>query len=289
MAENKLPKVELPADLETYLPPDLWRKLSKGKLQRKLLLQALDRLRSLHYLLSTFIPSNLVQEKLRRPISGYVQGEMLAGSLLFADVSGFTALSERLAVLGPEGAERLTTTMNDYFAAMLEIQGWSGGILLKFAGDAMLVYFPRQDDHQQAQWAVRAGVRMLEAISKFGSIETPVETVSLKMKVGVATGEFLSASVGSERRMEYGILGKAISETMSAESAASGASQLIINQATADCLDESFPLIDQSPGFFRLDLQEYDQPGSYEIAAEMRRARGAIPFDASPEVIVEQM
>lgn len=214
---------------------------------------------------------------------------MLAGSLLFADVSGFTALSERLAVIGPEGAERLTATMNEYFAAMLEIQGWSGGILLKFAGDAMLVYFPQQEHDQQAQWAVRAGVRMLEAISTFANIETPVETVSLNMKVGVATGQFLSASVGSERRMEYAILGKAVSETMDAEGAATGASQLIINQATADCLDKSFPLVDQSPGFFRMDLNNYHQADSFEIATEMRRARGAIPFDANPQAILEQM
>lgn len=289
LAETKEHQLELPAELETYLPPDLWRKLSKGKPQRKLLTRALDRLRSLLYLLSTFIPSNLVQEKMKQPVPGKVRGEILKGSLLFADVSGFTALSERLAVLGPEGAERLTATMNNYFATMLEILAWSGGILLKFAGDAMLVYFPGQRGDQQAQWAVRAGVRMLLAITDFSNIETPVETISLKMKVGVATGEFLSASVGSAKRMEYAILGEAISQTMGAEDAATGPGQLVINQATADYLDETFPLQEQTPGYCRLDLDKFKEPGRYEISAEMRRARGAIPFDLSLEAVVGQM
>jgi len=222
LADKNTSTFEIPADLEIYLPPDLWRKISRGKPQRKLLIQAHDRLRSLRYLLSTFIPSNLVQEKMKQPVPGLVKGKIIKGSLLFADVSGFTALSERLAVLGPEGAERLTVTMNDYFSTMLEILAWSGGILLKFAGDAMLVYFPHQAKERQTGWAVRAGVRMLGAISKFSNIETPLETISLQMKIGVATGEFLSASVGSRQRMEYAILGEAISQTMGAEGAASG-------------------------------------------------------------------
>jgi class 3 adenylate cyclase/tetratricopeptide (TPR) repeat protein len=289
LADKNPPTFEIPADLDIYLPPDLWRKLSRGKPQRKVLIQAHDRLRSLLYLLSTFIPSNLVQEKMKRPVPGLVKGSIVKGSLLFADVSGFTALSERLAVLGPEGAERLTVTMNNYFSTMLEILAWSGGILLKFAGDAMLVYFPHQAEEQQASWAVRAGVRMLTAISKFSNIETPLETISLKMKIGVATGEFLSASVGSRQRMEYAILGEAISQTMGAESAATGPGQLVINQATADCLDESFPLAEQAPGYCRIDLDTFADPDSYEIKAEKRRARGAISFDASPEAILGLM
>ena len=66
---------------------------------------------------------------------------MLNGCLLFSDVSGFTALSERLAVLGPKGAEHLTEVINRYFTEMIDILSRSNGTLLKFAGDATLVYF----------------------------------------------------------------------------------------------------------------------------------------------------
>jgi class 3 adenylate cyclase len=133
MAGNDL---TLPPNLEHYLPPDLWHKLTADVSRRGVLLSALDRLRSVLYLLSTYLPSHLVQEKMHRPVPGLVRGQLLNGTLLFADVSGFTALSERLAVLGQEGAERLTDLMNRYFSTMLEVLSWSGGILLKFAGDA---------------------------------------------------------------------------------------------------------------------------------------------------------
>lgn len=281
--------LEFPADLEQYLPPDLWRKLSSGEPQRRLLIQALDRLRSLVYLISTLIPSNLAQEKIRQPVPGLVSGECLAGSLLFADVSGFTALSERLAVLGPEGAERLTGKMNEYFTAMLRVVASSGGILLKFAGDALLVYFPEQEHHQHALWAVRAGMRMLREIEGFSSIESAMENSRLRMKVGVSTGEFLAASIGSAKRMEYVILGDAVTQTMTAEGVLTGPGQLVINQTTADYLDPSFVLKDAAEGFYRVVLNPDQDLSSFEIKAEKRRARGAIPLDASPQALVAHM
>ncbi|RPI30797.1 MAG: hypothetical protein EHM70_13025, partial [Chloroflexota bacterium] len=220
-----------PEGIQAYLSPDLWRKINSDSPRRGVLMNALDRLRSVLYILSTFLPNHLYQEKMRRAVPGLVSGQMVAGSLLFADVSGFTALSERLASLGPQGAEKLTSIMNEYFAAMLDILARSGGILLKFAGDATLVYFPEQENGIQAKWAVRAGQRMLQAISAFSKIETPTGVVGLRMKIGVATGEFLAASIGSASRMEYAILGPAVAQTMKAESVAS-VGQLVVNELT---------------------------------------------------------
>ncbi len=282
-------RLEYPPDLEQYLPPALWRRLSSGKPRRELLVQANVRLRSLLYLISTSLPDHLVEEKKQRPVPGLVSGKIVQGSLLFADVSGFTALSERLGALGLEGAECLTNIMNDYFETMVEILAWSGGILLKFAGDATLVYFPEQRKGRQAEWAVRAGMRMLRAISKFSNIETPSETVNLQMKIGIATGKFLSASIGSAERMEYAILGEAVSQTMTAEGAATGGGQLIINEATVEHLGESFSIKEQSPGFFLVDHCDHRELGDFEISAQRRRGRGGVPLDTDPQAILEQI
>jgi class 3 adenylate cyclase/tetratricopeptide (TPR) repeat protein len=288
-ADIEQPGLTVPPELEKYLSPELWRKLKNPASQRGVLINALDRVRSILYLLSTFLPGNLVQEKMRHPVAGLVKGERQTGSLLFSDVSGFTALSERLAGLGPEGAERLTSIMNRYFATMLEILAWSGGILQKFAGDATLVYFPEQKGGRQAGWAVRAGQRMLRAMDKFSHIETPSETVSLRMKVGVATGEFLAAQAGGPGRMEYVVFGEAISETMAAEGATSGAGELVVNQATLDCLDRPVEAVEKQPGYYLVATPEDETLDDFEIKAEMRRARGAIPWSAGPEEIVSQI
>src|SRR6478752_8827009 len=63
------------------------------------------------------------------------------GTLVSADLSGFTALSERLAALGREGAEELTTLLNACFTGMIEIIEQHGGDVLKFGGDALLILF----------------------------------------------------------------------------------------------------------------------------------------------------
>src|SRR5258708_26570877 len=64
------------------------------------------------------------------------------GSLLSADISGFTALSERLAGIGRAGAEELTDLLNHCFDGMIATATRHGGDVLKFGGDALLIHFP---------------------------------------------------------------------------------------------------------------------------------------------------
>src|SRR5947208_10334398 len=63
------------------------------------------------------------------------------GSLLSADISGFTALSERLAGIGRAGAEELTDLLNRCFDEMIASAASYGGDVLKFGGDALLILF----------------------------------------------------------------------------------------------------------------------------------------------------
>lgn len=275
-------------ELEQFLSSELWHGINTESPRHGILINVLDRMRSVLYLLSTFLPTHLVQEKMRRSVSGLINGSSLCGTLLFSDISGFTALSERLAVLGPEGAERLTTIMNRYFTTMLEILSWSGGILLKFAGDATLVYFPRQEKELQAKWAMRAAIRMLRAMSEFIDIETPTEKVTLKMKIGVGTGDFLAASIGSERRMDYAILGTAVTNTMTSEVYATAPGQLIVDNNTLNTLSEEYQSKEIQPGFFIIDPVGI-KLDDFEIKAEKRRARGAVPWNASIQAIGAQI
>ena len=76
--------------------------------------------------------------------------EMLDGTMVFADVSGFTKLSERLARAGKEGAEQLVDTINSCFSALLADAYARGGSLLKFGGDAMLLWFEGEEHVQRA-------------------------------------------------------------------------------------------------------------------------------------------
>ncbi|MBN1890088.1 MAG: AAA family ATPase [Thermoflexales bacterium] len=301
------PKLAFSPHLEKYLPPDMWRELTAGAPGRKLLLEALARLHSVLYLLSTYIPSHLFQEKLREPLPGLVQGRMLNGSLLFSDVSGFTALSERLALAYADepqrGAEQVTHIINQYFDQMLEILAWSGGILLKFAGDALLVYFPDQAERRllgggrsggQAAWVVRAAQRMMRAMERFATIETPVGEVPLKMKIGISTGRFAAISAGSARRMEYVVMGEAVVRAMAAEGEAQ-AGQVIVDQATANGFGLSFCTPCQlagTPGqspFYVVERAPGEENGAFDLTSSHHRASVTLPFGLGVEEVVAEL
>ena len=273
------PKVS-PA-LKTYLPPDLWRKISSDTPRSGIYINALERLNSLLYTISTYLPADLVQEKLNHPVPGLVDGKILSGCLLFSDVSGFTALSEKLAGLGPQGAEYLTGFINQYFSTMIDIIAWSNGILVKFAGDATLIYFPEQENGDHVRWAARAGLRMLRAMSEFSNIPTPLGPVKLSMKLGMAAGSFLAASIGSAKRMEYALIGDVVAQTLQAEGN-SAPGLLVMNQVAADVLSQEYQLSDVKPGFFLLKADlDNDVLDTFEIRPEKRRARRTTPWDAS--------
>ena len=70
---------------------------------------------------------------------------VVSGSLLSADISGFTALSERLAGIGRAGAEELTDLLNRCFDGMIATASRHGGDVLKFGGDALLILFTGAD------------------------------------------------------------------------------------------------------------------------------------------------
>ena len=92
--------------------------------------------------LASYVP-HLVDEHQRA--GGGTRPMLVEGTLVSADISGFTALSEQLAELGNEGAEQLTSLLNQCFTAMIEACERRHGDIIKFGGDALLVLFTGED------------------------------------------------------------------------------------------------------------------------------------------------
>jgi len=93
--------------------------------------------------LSTYVP-NVVMRYCIHSQSHVVPPvlETYPASVLFADISGFTPLAEKLARLGARGVELLTTHLNEYFGQMINLIFNHGGDIVKFAGDALLAIWP---------------------------------------------------------------------------------------------------------------------------------------------------
>src|SRR5678816_4794819 len=90
-------------------------------------------------LLASYVPK-LIQNRVianPTPIEAPV-AEVLQTAVLFADISGFTLLTERMAEKGPTGVESLARILNEYFGQLIDIIHDYGGDVVKFAGDAVI-------------------------------------------------------------------------------------------------------------------------------------------------------
>src|SRR5439155_25632982 len=119
------------------------------------------------------------------------------GSLVFVDISGFTALSERLAKRGQVGAEELTETLSHCFAELLAVAYAAGGSLMKFGGDALLLLFSG-DGH--AERACTSALYMRSTMVAVGRVATTVGNVRLRMSVGVNSGALHFFRVGDTHK-----------------------------------------------------------------------------------------
>ncbi|CAN5891657.1 adenylate/guanylate cyclase domain-containing protein [soil metagenome] len=153
------------------------------------------------------------------------------GTLVFADVSGFTRLTEKLSRQGKAGAEEIVRTISDVFTILLTATA-DGGDVLKFSGDALLLFYEGSDHAQRACHAALTMQRVLRAV---GGIDSSRGRVRLRMSVGAHTGRFSFFVCGGDH-LELFVLGRATSATVAAESAAS-AGQVLVSTATAGALD----------------------------------------------------
>src|SRR4029453_18662890 len=121
--------------------------------------------------------------------------DRVEGSALFADISGFTPLTEALAnELGSQrGSEELTANLGRVFHAVIEELHRRGGDVIYFSGDAITCWLDGDDGTR----ATAAGLAMQEAMAREGRITTPAGTeVQLALKVAVAVGRARRFVVG---------------------------------------------------------------------------------------------
>jgi class 3 adenylate cyclase/tetratricopeptide (TPR) repeat protein len=154
--------------------------------------------------------------------------QQIDGTLSFSDISGFTALAERLAQRGRMGGEELVETLGKVFTDMLGLAAQRGGTLLKFGGDALLLFF-QGDGH--AQRAASAAVEMRQALRKAAEIPTSVGPLRLSMSVGLHSGAVHFFLVGSTHR-ELVLLGPAANLVVATENAANSG-EILVSAATA--------------------------------------------------------
>jgi class 3 adenylate cyclase/tetratricopeptide (TPR) repeat protein len=231
--------------LQKYLPAEMCQEEQEA--------DCLKHLNALLRTALTYLPRHLALDLLRKPVVAQNKGQFLEGTLLFADISGFTAMSEKLRKKDArEGAEEITRVINAYLDVMLPILFKYDGRLIKLGGDAMLCLFTGKS--QGAMKAVWAAWEMKKAMTKhFAKIEVLQEIYPLEMKVGSNSGQLFAVHVGTKERMEYVLTGSAVEHVARVESAASKG-DILISQKTYALIQEHLETeeLTEKPDFYRV-------------------------------------
>lgn len=199
----------------------------------------------------SYVPQHVIEALLQQPrLSPIARAQRFEAVALFADVSGFTQISEALSKIGKAGTEELTTILNSYFGPMIQLIHRYGGIIGKFGGDAMTILFP-YTLHNRATTARRAlqcALEMQTSMHRYEAISTGTGQFSLAMKAGLALGPVLCTTVGDPPiRLEYIIAGSALDLCVEAEHHANQGEVVVHN----DLLDYAgeVEVIDERAGF----------------------------------------
>jgi class 3 adenylate cyclase/tetratricopeptide (TPR) repeat protein len=245
--------------LRDLLAPDLHALLTSGAPPDALVREECARLRAELAAIATYIPSAIVREQLADPMPGRVRGAYWDGSVLFADLSGFTALAGKHSTLGKQGAEEISAIINKLFDALVEeIHRYRGG-LLKFGGDAITAFFDAAVlGEEHALLASRAALAMQERMGAFAALQTRAGTFALRLRIGVHSGQVFAAQVGDADHVELVVTGRNINRVALAQEIAEPG-EVVISSTTRRLLPQ-VAADERQAGFFLLGGLPHVEP-----------------------------
>jgi adenylate cyclase len=174
-------------------------------------------------------------------------------SILFADISGFTTVSET------KPPEEVAEFLSHFFSFAVESIFSYGGTLDKFIGDAVMAFFGApipQEDH--ADRAILAGLMLQRLVGDWNNEREQSGLPPVRIRVGINSGPAVVGNVGTEKRVDYTVLGSAVNIASRLESGVAKPGQVVISQNTIDRTLGSFET--ESLGEFALKGLQQKMP-----------------------------
>jgi class 3 adenylate cyclase len=235
------------------------REIEAGRLDRSISVTSRDEIGQLSAAFNRMIERLRQNQRIRETFGRYIDPRIAEGLLdetaiaatagqrrvmtvMFCDMKGFTALSEGVT---PQG---LVKIMNRYLSTMSEPIHANRGVIDKYIGDGIMAYWgaPFVEEAEQARCAGSAAIDMISRLERFRK-ELPellgMRTVPLDcdLRIGIATGETLVGSIGSEYMMSFTVMGDTVNLAARLESANKAyGSRCLISEATANMCSADF-------------------------------------------------
>jgi adenylate cyclase len=184
---------------------------------------------------------NLVDEI----VSGQLQleqgGRLREVTILFADIRGFTSMSER------KPAPEIVQMLNEYFEVMVDVLFRFEGTLDKYVGDEIMALFGAPVEHPESPIrAVHCAVEMQKTLREFNRTRMAEGQEAIEIGVGINTGEVVCGAIGTSRTMQYTVVGDAVNLASRLCSLAKPG-EILISESTGHLLEERFETISLPP------------------------------------------
>lgn len=150
-----------------------------------------------------FVSPDIAERALRGEIK--LGGERKTGTVFFSDLRNFTALSEK------RQPEEVVDFLNRYFTVMVDCIQTTGGMVDKFIGDAIMAHWGTLDSSESdTADAVRAALLMRKALMELNQDFVSEGVPTLRFGCGINTGPVIAGQIGSEKRLEYTVIGDTV-------------------------------------------------------------------------------
>ncbi len=141
-------------------------------------------------------------------------GQNVESTVMFSDIRGFTTLTEQL------GAQGTVALLNEYFTLMVDCIQREEGMLDKFIGDAIMAAFGIPVSHEDdADRAVRAAIAMINTLNNWNRQRITEGKLPVNIGIGLNTDTVVSGNIGSNKRMDFTIIGDGVNLASRLESA----------------------------------------------------------------------
>jgi adenylate cyclase len=194
--------------------------------------------RQVKRLFSRYVPKDVFEQLMADPERAALGGKRRTMSVLFSDVRGFTAMSEKAT------PEEVVGQLNEYFSRMVDVLFAHHGTLDKFVGDMVMGLFGAPlDDPDHGEHAVQAALAMTRALDDLNQRWAAMGRPVLDIRIGISTGEMVAGNIGSSTIMSYTVIGDAVNLGARLESLNKEyGTRIIISEATRQALKGQYDI-----------------------------------------------
>ena len=159
-----------------------------------------------------YVPHDVIEEFSNNPETMLI-GSSRVLAVLFSDIRGFTTISETML------SDKVVESLNKYFGLMVDVVMNHGGIVDKYMGDAIMAFFGAPVKHENdLLLAVQTGLGMLDELKSYNQWQVQHNRPPISIGIGVNYGTVTVGNIGSERKMDYTVIGDMVNTASRLES-----------------------------------------------------------------------